>query len=440
MDSSAFFHNPKRTPSDSFSKMSKSSWYDYYVGYSPDFVQDVLTYFDLNNDAVILDPWNGSGTTTQVAEDAGYFAIGYDINPVMVIVAKARGLDPGIFASLSSLCNDLLKKAVSYQSPLHLNDEPLETWLTHESAAFVRNIERAIQQLLVGGQEYHLLYCEQSLDLISTLAAFFYTALFRTLRKSLAPFWSTNPTWIVTPQKEQRLDLSLMQIHSLFKEEVSDMAQVLDGLSSKETRLLNNLGRSRLNIATSISLPLPDNSVDAVISSPPYCTRIDYAIATKPELAILGCGTEEDLRVLRERMIGSPIITKQTPDKQTAWGKSCLTFLEEVYNHSSKASSTYYYKNYLQYFNLIFRSFEEINRTLADGKHCVLVAQNSYYKDILLDLPAIFIGMGDSIGWKLSSRSDFDVKHSMAHTNHRAKKYRNSAKVTESVLLFSKVS
>ena len=440
MDSLDFFHNPKRIPSDPISKMSKSSWYDYYAGYSPDFVQDVLTYLNLSNDAVVLDPWNGSGTTTQVAEDIGYFAIGYDINPVMVIVAKARGLDPGVFASLSSLCNDLLKKAATYQISLHLNDEPLETWLTQESAVFMRNIERAIQQLLVGGQEYHLFYCEQSLDLISTLAAFFYTALFRTLRKSLAPFWSSNPTWIVTPQKEQRLDLPLTQIHSRFKQEVSDMAQVLDGLNSKETRLLNNLGRSRLNIATSTNLPLPDNSVDAVISSPPYCTRIDYAIATKPELAILGCGTQDDLRALRERMIGSPIIAKQIPNIQTAWGKSCLTFLEAVYNHSSKASSTYYYKNLLQYFDLIFRSFIEINRTLLNGKHCVLVAQNSYYKDILIDLPAIFVEMGDSIGWRLSHRSDFDVKHSMVDANHRAKKYRNSAKVAESVLLFSKIS
>jgi DNA modification methylase len=432
-----FFHNPKRIPSDPTSKFSKSSWYDYYAGYSPVFVQDVLTYLNLNNDAVVLDPWNGSGTTTQVAEDIGYFAIGYDINPVMVIVAKARRLDPGVFGSLFSLCNDLLKKALNYQSSLHLNDEPLETWLTQESAIYFRNIERAIQQLLVGGQEYHLLYCEQSLDLVSTLAAFFYTALFRTLRKSLAPFWSSNPTWIVTPQKEQRLDLPLTQIHALFKQEVNAMSQVLNGLSSKETRLLKSLGRSRLNIATSINLPLPDNSVDAVISSPPYCTRIDYAIATKPELAILGCGTQDDLRTLRERMIGSPIIAKQTPDIQNDWGKSCLTFLEAVHNHSSKASSTYYFKNLLQYFDLIFRSFNEINRTLSDGKHCVLVAQNSYYKDILIDLPTIFIEMGDSIGWKLSHRSDFAVKHSMVDANHRAKKYRNSAKIAESVLMFS---
>lgn len=439
MDSLDIFHNPKRIPSDPFTKKSKSSWYDYYAGYSPDFVQDVLTYLILDHNAVILDPWNGSGTTTQVAEDLGYFAVGYDINPVMVIVAKARRLDPGVFASLSSLCNDLLNKAAAYQSSLDLNDEPLEAWLTNKSAVFMRNIERAIQQILVGGQEYHLLYNEQSLDLISTLAAFFYTALFRTLRKTLAPFWSSNPTWIVTPQKEQRLDSSLTQIHSLFKQEVRDMAQVLDGLSSKEIRLLNSLGRSRLDVATSTNLPLRDNSVDAVISSPPYCTRIDYAIATKPELAILGCGTGNDLRALRERMIGSPIIAKQIPDIQTGWGECCLTFLEAVHNHSSKASSTYYYKNLLQYFDLIFCSFNEINRTLSYGKHCALVAQSSYYKDVLIDLPTIFIEMGDSIGWRLSNRSDFVVKHGMVDANHIAKKNRNSAKVTESVLLFSKV-
>jgi SAM-dependent methyltransferase len=438
VDSLDFFHNPKRIPSSPTSKSSKSSWYDYYAGYSPEFVQDVLKYLNLTKDAVVLDPWNGSGTTTQVAEDYGCIAIGYDINPVMVIVAKARRLDPGVFTSLYSLCKDLLKKASTYQSTLHLNDEPLETWLTQESAMFFRNIERAIQQLLVGGQEYHLLYCELSFDFISTLAAFFYTALFRTLRKSLTSFWSTNPTWIVTPQKEQRLDLPVTKIHDLFEREVNDMSQVLNGLSSKETRLLKNRGRSRLDLASSIDLPLEANSVDAVISSPPYCTRIDYAIATKPELAILGCGIKDDLRDLRERMIGSPIIAKQTPDLQDDWGESCLTFLEAVSKHPSKASSTYYLKNLLQYFDLIFRSFNEINRTLSNGKHCVLVAQSSYYKDILIDLPAIFIEMGDSIGWKLSHREDFAVKHSMVDANHRAKKYRNSAKVAESVLMFSK--
>ena len=45
MDSLALFQNPKRVPS---LKKSKSSWYDYYAGYSPDFVQDVRDHV-LNN-------------------------------------------------------------------------------------------------------------------------------------------------------------------------------------------------------------------------------------------------------------------------------------------------------------------------------------------------------------------------------------------------------
>ncbi|WP_410712175.1 DNA methyltransferase [Bradyrhizobium sp. BEA-2-5] len=39
---------------------------------------------------VVLDPWNGSGTTTSVANGAGLTAVGIDINPAMAVVAKAR--------------------------------------------------------------------------------------------------------------------------------------------------------------------------------------------------------------------------------------------------------------------------------------------------------------------------------------------------------------
>ncbi len=49
--------------------------------------------------------------------------------------------------------------------------------------------------------------------------------------------------------------------------------------------------------------------------------------------------------------------------------------------------------------------------TFSPVNGVVPVAQSSYYKDVLIDLPTIFIEMGDSIGWRLSNRSDFVVKH-----------------------------
>jgi len=151
----------------------------------------------------------------------------------------------------------------------------------------------------------------------------------------------------------------------------------------------------------------------------------------------LGCNTES-LRSLRESMIGTPLISKSLPKVQAAWGVTCLAFLDAVRNHSSKASGTYYLKNYLQYFDMIFCSFEELNRTLSRDGKCALVAQESYYKDILVELPTIFTEMGESLGWRLSHRSDFVVKYNMANTNRRSMKYRKTSGIAESVLLFSK--
>ena len=68
--------NPKRSHS---SNPSKSQWYNYYAGFSSDFVSDTLRFLNLPKGAVILDPWNGSGTTTQISEEMGFSAIGYDI-------------------------------------------------------------------------------------------------------------------------------------------------------------------------------------------------------------------------------------------------------------------------------------------------------------------------------------------------------------------------
>ena len=111
-----------------------------------------------------------------------------------------------------------------------------------------------------------------------------------------------------------------------------------------------DLAESTIEVASSHSIPLPDQSVYAVISSPPYCTRIDYAIATKPELALLGCPIDNELKKLRDLMTGTPTILEFQAQIDPNWGKECVSFLEKVINHRSKASKSYYSKFYIQYF------------------------------------------------------------------------------------------
>lgn len=426
--------NPKRTIGG---KVGKSTWYDYYASYSAQFVRESILNSNLPVGSSIMDPWNGSGTTTQIAEEMGYISYGYDINPVMIIIAKAKRLEHSVKDSLFSVSNDIIKKARRYRKSFCDITDPLETWFTQEAVNGFRNIERAIQQLLINDITGHKFLKEINSDIISSLAAFYYVALFRTLKFFLAEYKCSNPTWIKVPKDgEQKVKISAYEICNSFQQSVILM---INAFTDTHTTSISNPG-AVIKVASSTSIPLTDKQIDMVITSPPYCTRIDYVVNTLPELALMGFfPTKEDIQKIRNEMIGTPTIIKSALTTETSWGSVCSQFLEKVRNHESKASESYYLKNYLQYFNGIYKSLKEIDRTLKHNGKCIFVIQDSYYKEIHLDIVSIYNEMGNLLSWKLENKTDFPNKHSMSGINKNGSKYRKHTKATESVLVFRKL-
>jgi tRNA G10 N-methylase Trm11 len=194
-----------------------------------------------------------------------------------------------------------------------------------------------------------------------------------------------------------------------------------------------------LEMASSTRLPLMDRVVDAVITSPPYCTRIDYVMASAPELAFLGFNKEQ-WRSLRNEMIGTLTVAPNCPDRDAKWGRTCLEFLDRVKSHKSRASDTYYLKTHLQYFSSMFTSLAEIQRVLRPGGHCVMVVQDSFYKEVRNDLATVFTEMGHSQNWSLRCRADFSKLATLARVNPRSQKYASSGSAQETVLAFQKAS
>lgn len=86
-----------------------------------------------------------------------------------------------------------------------------------------------------------------------------------------------------------------------------------------------------------MAIPLPDESVDGIITSPPYSFAIDYAANDSPQLAYLGC----DVSALREGMVGL-----------RGRGKS-----QRLDN----------------YFTDMRRACAEMGRVLKPGKHCIVI-------------------------------------------------------------------
>jgi ubiquinone/menaquinone biosynthesis C-methylase UbiE len=119
-----------------------------------------------------------------------------------------------------------------------------------------------------------------------------------------------------------------------------------------------------------------------------------------------------------------------------SYGKTANKILNEIENHKSHASSTYYYKNYMQYFSEILRSIHEIGRVLKKNGLFVCVVQDSFYKEIYCDLAKTIIEMSNSVQLELISRRDFDARVVMANIHTGTKKYRSKINAKESVLMF----
>ncbi|HKS06833.1 MAG TPA: DNA methyltransferase [Gemmatimonadaceae bacterium] len=400
------------------------------------FVHDVLRSIELGDDAIILDPWNGSGTTTQVAHELGHATVGYDLNPVMVLVAKARLVNSLLEPGQLALCDSIVRAANTYRAPVSSSD-PLRAWFVRESSTYIRHIERAIQAMLVGSTRLTVA-SPQSFDSVSSLAAFFFVALFRTARELARGFRTSNPTWIKHANDSRTLlRPSREKVQRVFRENVGAMMREAHGIAN----IVQAIGEARVPLATlqvadSRALPRAASSVDAIVTSPPYCTRIDYAIATRVELAVLGCSVTE-LRSLRERLLGTSTVGTEIPQVSDAWGPACRRFLGNVEAHTSKASRTYYLKNHLQYFDGLWRSLEEMRRVVKPGGVSAIVVQDSYYKDIRNDLPRIVRQMAHNSGWDHVTTFNYRVRWPLSAVHVHARTYRVRSSAIESVLWLS---
>ena len=398
----------------SYPKLTRGSpGYRYYPGYSRSFVRDILAEWPRAD--LVLDPWNGSGTTTAVAAELGLECIGVDLNPAMVVIAKAALLNDDDVTAIRRQAYAV--RDIEHGTTPIDDGDPLLEWLDRASVARVR----AMQEALVGSTH---LDARDVADL-GAAEAFWLTALFQTLRRATRAWHTSNPTWIKRRRGGEAAGLSSHDI-------VSDMHTAAGGAAAVR---VGERVTARAMVGDSARLGEYGFTPDLVLGSPPYCTRIDYAVATRVELSVLGL-TAVEQSALRRRLMG----TTTVPRVETVLGDhaspAVRRTLEAVREHPSKASGTYYAKWLAQYFAAYSASLAGVARTTARGGTVGLVVQGSYYKEIEIDLPKITVEILGGLGWLLVRGYDFKARRSLAQINPRAVAYREGAAPTERALFF----
>ena len=424
--------SPKRT------RAGAAGWhgfFPYYAGYPTSFAENVIASAGLCEGSLVLDPWNGSGTTTFAASKLGLDSLGADLNPVMAMVARARLMPLSEAGSVRPLARDVLAKADSSSQGL-ADGDPLGLWFRPAGAASIRAVETAIRGLLLDVPAAG----PTALDLgtVSGMAATLYVALFSVARDLARQRRSSNPTWFRVPKSEDQLvDATRADVLRMFREKCDSMAEALELERMGRLNIHHRQSDTVLTVRDTADGMQLDARADLVLTSPPYCTRIDYAASTRIELAILALLTKADATDLSRAMMGSTRVPRQV-DRPAALGPTCDKFLDLLHAHPSKASAGYYYKSHVDYFSKLSRSLAGVAKSLKPGGGAVLVVQDSYYKDVHNDLPTITAEIAEGHGLRLRRREDFRLGRTLAGVNPGSRRYRSDSVANEAVLCFER--
>ena len=390
----------------------RTTRYRYYAGFSREFVFDVLGVLPV--DSRVLDPWNGSGTTTTVATELGLTSVGVDLNPAMVVLAKGRLLTGSDVDQIREQVRGILAMRAAQLSPEA--DDPLLEWLDRASVGRLR----AIQVALSGASRF----TSDDVATLDPVKCFWMSALFVVVREATRPWQTSNPTWV-----KSRRDATPAKVYwRTLTTSLRDLASEAVAISS------SCHPRAKVLCGTSANLPLNGFAPDLVLGSPPYCTRLDYGVATRVELSVIGLSSDEQ-SALRRTLLGTTTVPGSSPTLGRL-GTTAAQLLDSVKAHASKASATYYWKWLAQYLRGYADSLTELAHVASPQGTIALVVQDSFYKDIHIDLGALTEEALDLEGWRLQRSYSFRARRSLAQINPRAEAYRNGRVPQEAALFF----
>jgi site-specific DNA-methyltransferase (cytosine-N4-specific) len=291
---------------------------------------------------LILDPFCGSGVSAVEAMLNGRNYVGYDINPLAVLIAKVRTTPISTEKALKLLELILKQDLKGYEVPSFPN---IEYWFDEDVIEELAKLRAAIFDV----EDIKL----QNL---------FKVAFSETVR-------------LVS-----KADLGEFKLVRAKKVKKQDVKLIFEAVARRNIVRLSVLSKVPLKVSVDIQqlnvlegLPLKDESVDLVITSPPYGdskTTVAYEQFSKLSIKWLGLdeGFKDHQLGAKERSCEVVLLSEELNE--------CLEEIKRVDEKRAKEVCSFYAD--------LYRAIENISRKVKPGKHAVIVVGNRRVRGIEL--------------------------------------------------------
>ncbi len=404
------------------------NWYNFVLGYVPDFPLYIINKYKINPKHTILDPFMGTATTNVVAKDLCIPSYGVEANDYFIGVGKTKltwDLDIELLVELKKKITNRIQKLTSeynfnkeeinlfsefdkqkknYNELNKLRPEGLgERYISDIPFAKLMIIQQAIKEVVDG---------KMPIEIYN----FFHTAFSSIIVPSSNV--SYGPGFGIKKPRED------YNVFDMFEQKVKRMLSDLESVKDNPKRYTKFEvihGDSR-----HLSEYIPTGSIDYMITSPPYPGDHEYTKYTKLELMIENnVMTNLDFRTIKKRMlVGSTTnIYKECNDRISVEGNELIT---EVTNEIQKrldedgATSGYeklYTKLVWEYFGGMALVLSEALKVLKPGgAFSLLVSDSHAFKMVHIRTAYILRDIALKIGYSDGLIELWQHKKSTSHS------------------------
>jgi hypothetical protein len=276
-------------------------WFRYKEGFSARLVEYLLGIL-AGNAGTLLDPFAGAGSALFAARDMGWNAIGIEVLPVGFYSIQARQaaeeVKPDVLAGH-------IAEAQGVDFGAHWRERHALNHLTITQGAFPDRNERE----LVG----YVGYCHKRIRNPRVRRLMLYAAFCVLEAISYTRKDGQYLRWDYRSNRSRgNKAFDKGEIQDFRRAVFSKLRQMLGDMKSHRLFVDNRRGAIDVTLGSCLDvLPgMRDETIDFVLTSPPYCNRYDYTRTYALELMFLGCD-QSRLNVLRQQMLSCTVENRE---------------------------------------------------------------------------------------------------------------------------------
>jgi len=385
-------------------------WYRFVLSFPPHLVRQYVERFRLNENHLVLDPFCGTGTTVVECRKQGIPSVGIEANPIACFASQVKvdwTPDPEGFVSHAAAIAERARAALARQGIEDDTSLPLMTPQRKPRTSLRTLPEETIRLLLTNS--ISPLPLHKTLVLLDYIRKAHNDLYFRhetlALAKALVQSISNlnfGPEVGVGPIKNDAA------VVGPWLNEVSAMADDLSALRGCDC------ASAAVHQADSRQIPrvlVGANTVDAVITSPPYPNEKDYTRTTRLESVLLGfIRTKADLRALKDCLLRSNtrnVYKADDDDRLVASNPEVQRIALEIESRRLELGKTsgferLYARVTRLYFGGMTRHLAELRPALRRGARLAyVVGDQASYLRVMIRTGQLLADIAQSLGYKV---------------------------------------